>query len=477
MTTGPRYILACLLGILGAVAVARAGDSPADDAPAEPPQATVSRELRSALDELAALRETVAQEKIPLSAGLREAEADLSAARREYEDTRRELDSRNLDMNNLRQDIKAREQEKSYLSSLLGEYIRNLETRLHIVELNRYRQEIEQARLGPENENLPPAEVFALQVGVLDLSMERLEELLGGVRFAGRAAGEDGIVKPGRFLLLGPCAYFAADDGPLVGVAEQRLGSLEPSVTPYADPALGAMTRDLVQTGHGRMPFDGSLGNARKVEETRETFLEHIGKGGPVMVPIVFVAAVSMAIALFKWLVLGAVRMPPAPVLRNLFEAVENGEHEEARGLAARLPGPAGAMLRAGADHLGQTKELIEEVMFEKLLDTRFQLQKRLPLIAVAAACAPLLGLLGTVTGIINTFKLITVFGSGDVKMLSSGISEALITTECGLYIAIPSLLAHSFLSRRAKTLSDRMERFAIEFLNGVARWNERARA
>ena len=89
---------------------------------------------------------------------------------------------------------------------------------------------------------------------------------------------------------------------------------------------------------------------------------------------------------------------------------------------------------------------------------------------AVSAACAPLLGLLGTVTGIISTFNLMTVFGSGDIKMLSSGISEALITTEYGLYVAIPCVLAHSFLSRKAKSVADKMEHVAVRFMCEVGK-------
>ena len=93
-----------------------------------------------------------------------------------------------------------------------------------------------------------------------------------------------------------------------------------------------------------------------------------------------------------------------------------------------------------------------------------------LPFVAVSAAAAPLLGLLGTVTGIINTFKLITVFGTGDVKTLSSGISEALITTELGLCVAIPSLLFHAYLSRKAKGVVDDMEKVGIAFVNQIIR-------
>jgi len=127
-------------------------------------------------------------------------------------------------------------------------------------------------------------------------------------------------------------------------------------------------------------------------------------------------------------------------------------------------------MLAAGIEHLKEPRELIEEVMYETVITTRQKLQGLLPFISVCAASAPLLGLLGTVTGIINTFKLITVFGSGDVKTLSSGISEALITTEFGLIVAIPSLLMHAFLSRKARGVVGQMETVAIALLNQIAR-------
>ena len=87
---------------------------------------------------------------------------------------------------------------------------------------------------------------------------------------------------------------------------------------------------------------------------------------------------------------------------------------------------------------------------------------------ALAAATSPLLGLLGTVTGMINTFKLITVFGTGDPKRLSSGISEALVTTEYGLIIAVPCLLLFALLSRKSKGILASMEQTAVGFINGL---------
>jgi biopolymer transport protein ExbB len=127
-------------------------------------------------------------------------------------------------------------------------------------------------------------------------------------------------------------------------------------------------------------------------------------------------------------------------------------------------------MLAAGVEHMGEPAELVEEVMYEHGMSARLKLQRFLPFVAICASSAPLLGLLGTVTGIMNTFKLITVFGTGDVKTLSSGISEALITTEYGLIVAIPSLLLHAFLSRKAKAIGDDMDKAAIAFLNELKR-------
>jgi len=130
-----------------------------------------------------------------------------------------------------------------------------------------------------------------------------------------------------------------------------------------------------------------------------------------------------------------------------------------------------------GVEQMHHPRELIEEVMYEYVLATRLKAQRFLPFIAITAASAPLLGLLGTVTGIINTFQMITVFGTGDVKTLSGGISEALVTTEFGLIVAIPSLLLHAWLSRKARGYSDLMERAAVAFANEVDKCRQQAPA
>jgi biopolymer transport protein ExbB len=89
-------------------------------------------------------------------------------------------------------------------------------------------------------------------------------------------------------------------------------------------------------------------------------------------------------------------------------------------------------------------------------------------LLAVIATAAPLMGLLGTVTGMVRTFALITVFGTGNAGKLASGISEVLVCTELGLMVAIPTLVAHGFLSHRIQRNLSLLERYAVEFVTAA---------
>lgn len=448
---------------------------PAGEAPSEKSSSfdTAARkaqdDLERSLKELTELRERIAAEKLPLSRELHRLESRLADARAEQRDMGRGLDTSSLDLNALQARIQARRDEKTYLSNLLEEYVRNFETRVHITELQRYRDVLERARNAPEQHDLTPEQVFRAQVDLVAASLDRLFEIAGGATFDGRAVGGNGRVRDVRFALIGPIGFYRALDGEEAGLAEQRLGSLEPNAVPFNDPEKAAEISRLVAGNGGRMLLDPTMGNARKVAETHESLLEHISKGGPVMVPILLLAASALLVAIAKWVQILKIRTPSASKLQPLLDDLRRGDYRGATGRAGKLQGPTGEMLRAGLEHIREPKELVEEVMFEKTLETRLRLQSFLPFVAVSAAAAPLLGLLGTVTGIINTFKLITVFGTGDAQTLSSGISEALITTEFGLIVAIPSLLLHAYLSRRARRMTDGMEKTAISFLNRIS--------
>ena len=464
-------------GDAGAPAAASPRDRAADGSPGESRDETsfsdakdrAERRLEESVAELKVLRDRIAEEKIPLSRKLRSLERELALVREQFEEKERTLDTRRLDVSNLKKELKQREDELGYLSDLFGQYVRNFESRLHIAEIQRYETELEEANLAPDDSSLGRGQVLERQLAVLNISFDRLEDALGGALYEGAAVDDEGNVKNGSFVLVGPAAVFRSDDAQAVGLAEERLGSLQPTIVPFKQPEVAAAAAALVESGEGEMPVDPTLGNAVKIQATEETILEHIQKGGLVMIPIFTLAGAAFLVAIFKWVSLLTVRSPSRRKVDALLAAAKDGDEEAARDAAGGLRGPMGTMLRTGVEHFKAPRELIEEAMYEKVLATRIKLQRMLPFIAITAASAPLLGLLGTVTGIIKTFNLIEAFGGTDVQMLSGGISEALITTEFGLIVAVPTLLIHALLSRKARGVVDEMEKSAVALANHIS--------
>ncbi len=467
MKTSLSIAFFCVAAALsGSAQVPASGDGGAFGAAS----ATLKRQLEESLAELAKLREEMGAEQVPLAERIRELEAELVLRRQELQQKSRALDARSLDLNQLRDENKKHRDGADYVANLLGEYIRNFESRLHVAELQRYRKALESARLAAENTTLTPYEVLKTQAALLSVSLDRLDEALAGTRFPGSAVDAAGIVRKGTFVLLGPAALFRSDDGLHVGTAEQRVDASEPVIVAFASPADTAEAARLATEGRGAFPLDPTLGNAHKVAAIEETFLEHVKKGGPIMYPIIGLAGLALLVALWRRGVLTCVRRPSSRSVRALLHAVSHRDLEGARTAVRRMRGPGGRMLAAGVQHLQEPRELIEEVMYESVLETKLRLQSFLPFVGLTASAAPLLGLLGTVTGIMNTFTLMTVFGTGDVKTLSTGISEALITTEFGLYVAIPSLALYAFLSRKAKGIAESMEKLALALANEASR-------
>jgi biopolymer transport protein ExbB len=114
---------------------------------------------------------------------------------------------------------------------------------------------------------------------------------------------------------------------------------------------------------------------------------------------------------------------------------------------------PLGRVLLAAEKNASEDTETLELILDEAITQEVPMLEKGLPLIKLLAAVAPLLGLLGTVTGMISTFQSISLFGTGDPKLMASGISQALVTTMLGLCVAIPLLFLHSLMVARSRVL------------------------
>jgi biopolymer transport protein ExbB len=131
---------------------------------------------------------------------------------------------------------------------------------------------------------------------------------------------------------------------------------------------------------------------------------------------------------------------------------------------------PVARVLRAGLECCRTRREELENALQEAILKEIPSMERFLSTLGLLAAIAPLLGLLGTVTGMIDTFHVITLHGTGDPRMMSGGISEALVTTMLGLTVAIPLMLAHTLLSRTVENRISQMEEKAVALVNLVDR-------
>ncbi|HHE06027.1 MAG TPA: MotA/TolQ/ExbB proton channel family protein, partial [Epsilonproteobacteria bacterium] len=128
--------------------------------------------------------------------------------------------------------------------------------------------------------------------------------------------------------------------------------------------------------------------------------------------------------------------------------------------------GSTARVIKATLRNIKKDRAHIEDVVMENILNESTSIDRFGSFVLVIAAVAPLLGLLGTVTGMIATFDIITEFGTGDPKLLSGGISEALVTTMLGLVVAIPLLLLGNLLSGWAQSIKDSMEQNALHIVN-----------
>jgi len=208
----------------------------------------------------------------------------------------------------------------------------------------------------------------------------------------------------------------------------------------------------------GNIVFDPTLRRALARSQHQESLIEHIIKGGLWVIPILLFALFSLTIALFKviqlWRLPRFVPLSPVMVDKVLSKKLENSA------VIHQIKGMQKSLL-AIANNASSTTQRDDE-LFIQLQKDKYRLERRISVIAITAAVAPLLGLLGTVSGMIETFRMMTLFGSGDAEVVSGGISQALVTTELGLVVAIPALILNAVLSRKAKSYYIALENFAI---------------
>ncbi|MBU2500663.1 MotA/TolQ/ExbB proton channel family protein, partial [bacterium] len=280
-----------------------------------------------------------------------------------------------------------------------------------------------------------------------------------------------GIETTGRILTLGKftAAYQRDGETGFLNFSPESGSLIAMSTLPR-----GGIARDLkgyLAGDRETAPIDLSGGNALAQITHQLGFRDQLEAGGPIVWPILGLAVVALLIVVTRIFFLNRIHANTDRFMGEVNGLAARGDWEAAEALVqkhGKRKSPVIEVIKAGLAVRTQDRETQESVLQEAILHQLPRVEKGLSVLAVLGAVAPLLGLLGTVTGMINTFRVITLFGTGDPKLMSGGISEALITTELGLAVAIPIMLVHTYLSRRADHIIGDMEEKAVQMANTI---------
>jgi biopolymer transport protein ExbB len=215
--------------------------------------------------------------------------------------------------------------------------------------------------------------------------------------------------------------------------------------------------------------IDISAGAALRQVTHKASIMDQLKSGGPIVWPIGAIALAALIIIIYKVHFLNQVWRNTGKYMTRVNRFAAEGNWAECEDIVRRHKGehsPVNHVIEAGLQARCEDRETLESVLQESILRELPRLERGLSPLAIFGAVAPLLGLLGTVTGMIDTFRVITLFGTGDPKLMSGGISEALVTTELGLAVAIPIMLTHTFLKRRVDHIIGEMEEKAVSLIN-----------
>ncbi|AMO68239.1 MotA/TolQ/ExbB proton channel [gamma proteobacterium BDW918] len=196
--------------------------------------------------------------------------------------------------------------------------------------------------------------------------------------------------------------------------------------------------------------------------------LELVKAGGWLMLPIILSSIIALAICVERFLKLNPDKVAPRNLLNQVWAWLQNKQLDAEKLRELRRGSPLAQILATGLANAKFGRDIMKESIEDTASHIIHDLECYLNALGTIAAVAPLLGLLGTVLGMIRVFTEIMVQGTGNAGVLAGGISEALITTASGLCVAIPALIMHRYFLRRIDELVVRMEQDAMKLINAM---------
>lgn len=431
-----------------------------------------TKRIETATNDLNAARERIVGEKIPLLNEMRDVENSILSLRAKSSSLRIASGRYANDRAQLEQVTNAQRINIGFLAGLANEGLSTLNSTLGSIEMGHWQDRVADLRhrIAPGNRqpDLPAT------IDTVELLADRVEALLGGYTYAGVAVSSSSKeLVNGTYAFLGPETLFVASDtNEIAGTVRAR----DEGAAPLVYPLPGWSNADGVALIGGQLssiPIDVSGGKALQLRQSQGTWVDHIKKGGIVGYSIIGLGIFALLTSFVKLIDLRKLSVDKPTKITQLLKTIATEGPAQAQASLESLRATSRSLFGTGLRYATQPKEVIEEHLYAFILRERLHHERWLPMLAVIAAASPLLGLLGTVVGMVKTFTLITVFGTGNAGKLSSGISEALITTELGLIVAIPTLILHGLLSHRTQKSLSLLERYGVELVT----YNEEFRA
>jgi len=196
--------------------------------------------------------------------------------------------------------------------------------------------------------------------------------------------------------------------------------------------------------------------------------LEIIKAGGWLMIPILLCSLVSVAIVVERLWSLGRSKILPSGLLRHVWDLYKTDSLTMEKIMELRTDSPLGEVFAAGFVNQVHGREVMKDAMEEAGSKVAHDMERFLAALGTIAAVAPLLGLLGTVVGMISVFNQIMISGTGDANLLAGGISTALNTTAAGLAVAIPSMMFHRYFERQIDGMVVDMEHQCSRLVDAI---------
>jgi len=193
---------------------------------------------------------------------------------------------------------------------------------------------------------------------------------------------------------------------------------------------------------------------------------ELVFAGGWMMIPLILASIIAVAICIERFWTLQSEKVAPKHLLAQVWSWIKNNELDGARLKQLKQDSHLGSILAAGLSNSKHGRDITKEAIEQAASSAIHEMERFLSTLGTIAAVAPLMGLLGTVVGMISVFNAIMTLGTGNAGVLAGGISEALVTTAAGMMIAIPALVFHRIFQRRIEEIVVLMEQEAVKLVD-----------